>query len=96
MSATVDNAAGPAADLPPLQGWRRKAACVATGNLRRRPFAQVPDLHPEHAAVPGQLPVGRGHPRLPQHRARRREAAGGVAWQEYAWRRLTEANPLRR
>ena len=44
-------------------------------DFRRRPFAQVPDLHPEHAAVPGQLPVGRGHPRLPEHRARHREAA---------------------
>jgi hypothetical protein len=71
-------------DKPPLAGR----------DLRRRPFAQVPHLHPEHAALPGQLPVGRGHPRLPQHRARHREAARRVPWQEYAWRRLTEANPL--
>ena len=48
---------------------------LAGADLRRRPLAQVPDLHPEHAALPGQLPVGRGHPRLPEHRARHREAA---------------------
>ncbi len=64
------------ADLPALQGRRPQAAGLAAADLRRRPFAQVPDLHPEHAAVPGQLPVGRGHPRLPEHRARHREAAG--------------------
>ena len=53
-----------------------KPLAVAGGDLRRRPFAQVPDLHPEHAAVPGLVPVGRRHPRLPEHRARHREAAG--------------------
>ncbi|MCK7580023.1 MAG: hypothetical protein MZV65_33060 [Chromatiales bacterium] len=26
---------------------------LAAGDLRRRPLAQVPDLHPEHAALPG-------------------------------------------
>ena len=83
------------ADLPPLQGRRQQVEALARADLPGELHAQVPDLHPVDAALPGQLPVGRGHPRLPEHRARHREAAGaGMPWQEYAWRRLTEANPF--
>ena len=57
-------------------------------------YAQVPDLHPVHAAVPGQLPGGGGYPRVSQHRARHRKPPAGMNWQEYAWRRLTDANPF--
>ena len=65
------------AHLPPLQGRRREVGLLARPDLPGELHAQVPDLHPVDAAVPGQLPVRRGHPRLPQHRARHREAAGG-------------------
>ena len=48
---------------------------MAGRDLRGRPQLQVPDLRAEHAAVPGELPLGRGHPRLHEHRPRHREAA---------------------
>ena len=37
---------------------------VAGGNLRRGRIAQMPDLCTPHPALPGQLPVRRGHPWL--------------------------------
>ncbi len=67
------------ADLPALSRRRTEVEEPAPEDLRRRPLAQVPDLCAVDAAVPGQLPVGRGHPRLPEHRARHREAAGRAA-----------------
>jgi len=51
-------------------------------------------LRPPHAAVPGELPVRRGHPWLSRHRAWPGEAAAGMTWQEYAFRRSTDANPF--
>ena len=49
----------------------------AGADLHRRRNRQVPDLRAQDAALPGELPVGRRHPRLAQHRARRGEAAQG-------------------
>ena len=46
-------------------------------DLHRRRNRQVPDLRAQDAALPGELSVGRGHPRLAQHRARGGEAAQG-------------------
>jgi NADPH-dependent 2,4-dienoyl-CoA reductase/sulfur reductase-like enzyme len=53
-----------------------KLGPLEQADLPGQPLLQVPDLHPVDAALPGQLPLRRGHPRLPEHRARRREAAG--------------------
>ena len=60
-------------------GRRHEMEIVARPDLPGELHAQVPDLHTVDAAVPGQLPVRRGHPRLPQHRPRHREAARGHA-----------------
>ena len=47
----------------------------AGADLHRRRNRQMSHLCEQDAALPGELPVGRGHPRLAQHRARGGEAA---------------------
>ena len=60
-----------------IQGRRPRMGIGARADLHRRRNRQVPDLRAQDAALPGELPVGRGHPRLAQHRARGGEAAQG-------------------
>ena len=60
-----------------FRGRRRQLAECRVANLRRGPFAQVPDLRAPHAAVPGKLSGRRGYPGLAPGGTRTGEAARG-------------------
>ena len=85
---------GPAADLPPLQGRRSQAAAwqqeIFDADHSHKCPTYVQSTPPCQGSCPsgedirGYLNIVRGIEKPP----------AGVPWQEYAWRRLTEANPL--
>ena len=70
--------------------WRRMNDVIFIADATDK----CPTYVHKNPALPGELPVGRGRPRLAEYRAWHREAAKDVAWQEYAFRRSTDANPF--
>ena len=82
------------ADLPALQGRRHPGQALAGPDLRRRPLR-----NPRTHYIQSTPPQGAHAPRVRTSAATSTscaasKAARGHAPGEYAWRRLTEANPL--